>query len=74
MTRLLQVYERYNIYYVSRDGETLGQGRTIEKALGNAAVKAGVGDPEVHSWFDACEVIESMLGPKKIETDGVIHT
>lgn len=66
--RAIVIEEQYGLYRVLRDGQTLGSGLTLEKAL----VKATTGQaPEEHT-FKAAELIEPLLGERVTDSELIV--
>lgn len=72
--RTLTIEEEHGIYRVRRADGSLGAhgSRSLERAIITAATLAGVaedGELEVRSLFEVGELFETLLGPKRDDSE-----
>jgi hypothetical protein len=74
MKRRLIIEEEFGVYAIKRGDDTLRTGSTsLEKTLEAAAQSQGATFTDAHSSFDVAELIETLLGPKREESE-LVHT
>lgn len=70
--RSITIEEEHGVFRVRRQAEPLGVARTLESALIKSAQRTGIRFVESLNLFEASELLDELMGPRRERDDGPV--